>query len=318
MKSIAVFIPIFNGGFYLRDTLQTVLNQTYKNFKIYCVNDSSTDNSLEIIQEFALKDRRVLFFTKEQGHCTAKSWNFILPKIKEDFLFYMSQDDMISTDVFEKMINRQAETNADCILPDMIVYYKDNPNNKKVIGLNGDRSIILTGIEAVQKSLKWEIHGFALRKKELYDGEYFFSDAFDTDEYMTRKIFFNSKKVAFSSGSFLYRQDNPTAITKGFTSKNYYSLLTYFRVYSLLLKSDKLKSKRINWFNFIIKSYSLRSQNFKDKKEIYTKEQEKEIGLFLKKIYLRLLIHILFRGRFWSTAILIKEHYKNKMANKLR
>lgn len=312
MKSIAVFIPVYNGGLYLKDTLRSILNQTYANFKIYCVDDSSLDNSLDIIQSFTTTDSRVLSYSKERGGGTAKSWNFILPKIEEDFIFYMSQDDLISSEVFEKMIIRYSETNADCILPDMVWYYEEHSDNKKIIGLNSDRTAVLTGTEALQKSLEWEIHGFALRKKKLYENEYFSADAFDTDEYMTRKLFYKSKKVAFSTGSFFYRQDNLNAITKDFTSKNYYSLLTYLRVYSILKKSDQLRKEQKDWFNFILNTYLLNVENFRNKKGIQNVKEEKEISFFLKKFRAKLLFQILSKGKFWSKFIFIKKIYFNK------
>lgn len=312
MKSIAVFIPIYNGEPYLRSTIQSILNQSYKHFKVYCVNDSSQDNSLEIIQEFSTLDNRIVHYTKEQGGGTAKSWNFILPKIKEDFIFYMSQDDLISSDVFQKMVERQAETDAECILPDMVWYHENESDHEKIVGSAGDRSATLTGIEALGKSLQWQIHGFALRKIELYKDEQFFVDTFDTDEYMTRKLFYKSKKVAFSSGSFFYRQDNPNAITKSFGIKNYYSLLTYLRVYSLLLKSEQLKNEKTQWFSMIAKNYLIFVENYRKKKGLHTTHEIADVKKLLKKIRVKLLFHLFSFGNLRTKAYWIKKIYLSK------
>ena len=312
MKSIGVFIPIYNGAKYLRSTLQSVLEQTYEHFSVYCVNDSSTDNSLDIIKEFSATDSRIILYTKEQGGGTAKSWNFILPKIKEDFIFYMSQDDMISDDVFEKMIEKQTETDADCVLPDMVWYHEDKNSNKIISGLDGDRSVILTGTQAFQKSLKWQIHGFALRKAELYRNEHFFVDTFDTDEYMSRKLFYKSKKIAFSAGSFFYRQDNPDAITKGFSIKNYYSLLTYLRVYSLILETDQLKSEKTKWFSMIVKYYLMSVENYRRKKGLHSSADVQDVKGLLRKTRSKLLIHLFSVGNLYAKAYWIKKIYLSK------
>lgn len=313
MKSIAVFIPIYNGESYLRSTLQSILDQNYEQFTVYCINDSSTDSSLHIINEFSKIDSRIIVFTKEQGGSTAKSWNFVLPKIKEDFIFYMSQDDLLSADVFEKMIKRQAETDSDCILPDMVLYNGDEKNNKGIYGLDGDRSVILTGIQAFQKSLQWQIHGFALRKTELYNDEYFFEDAYDTDDYMSRKLFYKCKKVAFSSGSFFYRQDNPGAITKTFGIKNYYSLATSLRIYSIILHSDQLKRERKNWFSYMIKTYTIALRNFRINKGITTTHEKKAVEKFLKQTPHRLLLLLFSAGNLWAKAYWLKEIYFSKI-----
>lgn len=313
MQSIAVFIPIYNGESYLRSTLQSILDQTYEHFTVYCVNDSSTDSSLHIINEFSKNDGRIIVFTKEQGGSTAKSWNFVLPKIKEDFIFYMSQDDLLSPDVFEKMIERQAETDSDCILPEMILYHGDEKDNELISGLDGDQSVILTGIQAFQKCLQWQIHGFALRKTELYNDEYFFEDAYDTDDYMSRKLFYKCKKVAFSTGSFFYRQDNPGAITKTFGIKNYYSLSTSLRIYSLILQSDQLKRERKNWFSYMIKTYTRASRNFRINKGITTTHEKKEVKKFLKQTRHRLLRLLFSAGNLWAKAYWLKEIYFSKI-----
>ena len=162
------------------------------------------------------------------------SWNFIIPKIKGDFIFYSSQDDIFSINLIEKMIARQLETDADTVIPDMEYYFENRQNNKKIIGLNNNRLSVLNGMQACAESLNWNIHGFALFKSSLVLEEIFPEDAFDSDEFITRKFFLESNKVVFSEGVFYYRQDNSNAITKTFTIKNFYTLNTIYRLYDLL------------------------------------------------------------------------------------
>jgi glycosyltransferase involved in cell wall biosynthesis len=234
---ISVFIPVYNGENYLRETLLSIQNQSYTYFEVLMVDDSSTDSSLQILNEFAKVDSRFKVFTKENGGMVANSMNFIRPKIRGDYFFYASQDDLFSSDLFEKMVQRQIETDADSILPDMEVFYEKQINNKQIIGLNGNRKVELSGKLACEKSLTWKIHGFALFRSRLVKAEFFPEDAFDSDEYVTRKLFLNSNKVVFSEGVFYYRQDNPNAITKTFGKKNFYILNSSWKLY-LLIKQN--------------------------------------------------------------------------------
>jgi len=64
---VSVVIPIFNAEKYLRQCLDSVVNQTLKDIEIICVNDGSTDSSLEIIKEYALKDNRIVVIDKPNG-----------------------------------------------------------------------------------------------------------------------------------------------------------------------------------------------------------------------------------------------------------
>ncbi|MCR6579343.1 glycosyltransferase family 2 protein, partial [Campylobacter insulaenigrae] len=67
-KKVGVVIPIYNVERYLRECLDSVINQTYKNLEIVLVNDGSTDeNSLNIAKEYTLKDERFILFDKENG-----------------------------------------------------------------------------------------------------------------------------------------------------------------------------------------------------------------------------------------------------------
>ncbi|EDO8871934.1 glycosyltransferase, partial [Campylobacter coli] len=67
-KTIGVVIPIYNVEKYLKECLDSVINQTYTNLEIILVNDGSTDeNSLNIAKEYTLKDKRIILFDKKNG-----------------------------------------------------------------------------------------------------------------------------------------------------------------------------------------------------------------------------------------------------------
>ncbi|XCF05620.1 glycosyltransferase family 2 protein [Tamlana crocina] len=235
---VSVIIPVYNGEKYLPGTLESVKKQTYSNIEVLLIDDSSTDSSLSILNAFAANDNRFKVFKKERGGMVPKTMNFIKPHIKGDCFYYASQDDIFSEDLIKNMVEKQIQTQADTVLPDMEFYHENNPENKTIVGLNGNRNIDLTGKEALIASLDWTIHGFALFKTELLEAEHFPEDAFDSDEYITRKLFLKSNKVVFSEGCFFYRQDNKNAITKTFSAKNIYTLNTGKRLYDLLVEGD--------------------------------------------------------------------------------
>lgn len=235
---VTIFIPVYNGEKYLNNTLQSVKNQTYTNIEVLLVDDMSTDDSFTIIKEFANKDARFKVFQKPNGGMVAASWNYILPKVKGEYLFYMSQDDLISEDLIEKMVIRQNETHAQVVIPDLEFYHEGSSENKRIEGFFQDRTQIIKGRVAFLKSLNWSIHGFFLFDTKLVLDEIFPEDAFDSDEYMTRKIFLKTEKVAFSEGTFFYRQDNPNAITKKINLNHFYQLNTHLKILELIEENN--------------------------------------------------------------------------------
>ncbi|MGL6057799.1 MAG: glycosyltransferase family 2 protein, partial [Culicoidibacterales bacterium] len=64
---VSVVVPVYNVAQYLPKCLDSIVNQTYKNLEIILVNDGSTDNSLEIIHEYAKKDSRIMVIDQENG-----------------------------------------------------------------------------------------------------------------------------------------------------------------------------------------------------------------------------------------------------------
>ena len=64
---IGVVVPIYNVEKYLKECLDSIINQTYKNLKILLINDGSTDNSLDIAKQYAIKDNRIMIINKQNG-----------------------------------------------------------------------------------------------------------------------------------------------------------------------------------------------------------------------------------------------------------
>lgn len=305
---VTVFVPVYNGEKYLRKTLSSIKNQTYKNIEVLLVDDSSTDGSKIILDEFANEDERFKVFVKKNGGMVSVSYNFIMPEIKGGYVFYSSQDDIFSIDLIEKMVEKQKETNADSILPDMEFYFENTPNNKKIVGLNGNREIALNGRQACEESLNWTIHGFALTKTSLFLDEVFPEDAFDSDEFITRKLFLKSNKVVFCEGMFYYRQDNLNAITKTFSTKNFYSLNTLSKLFNLLKENNFAKNLVLNAQYSLLSRYLQLSAKYK----LYNFENEidkEEMALFLSDFRKKKLINSFYFTNLKYAILSLKFKY---------
>ena len=109
---VSVIIPVYNVEKYLRECLDSVVNQTLKDIEIICVDDGSTDNSLEILNEYAQKDNRIQIFTQEnQGAGAAR--NKGLEIAKGEYLYFLDSDDYIDYHCLESLYKSAFENNAD-------------------------------------------------------------------------------------------------------------------------------------------------------------------------------------------------------------
>ena len=74
MVKVSVVIPVYNVENYLEECLESIINQTLKDIEIICINDGSTDNSLNILNEYAKKDNRISVISQEnQGQAVARN-----------------------------------------------------------------------------------------------------------------------------------------------------------------------------------------------------------------------------------------------------
>lgn len=123
MPKISVIIPIYNVAKYLERCLDSVLAQTFREFEIICVNDGSTDNSLEILQQYAKKDERIKIITQEnKGLSEAR--NVALDVAKGEFIAFADSDDYYAPNFLELLLKTQKDTSVDIVGCDFQKIYK--------------------------------------------------------------------------------------------------------------------------------------------------------------------------------------------------
>ena len=111
---ISVIIPVYNVEDYLEECLDSIINQTFKDLEIICINDGSQDNSLNILEEYAEKDNRIkIITTKNQGLSAAR--NRGLENITGDYVYFIDSDDYLELTAFEELYAVSEEKSLDLI-----------------------------------------------------------------------------------------------------------------------------------------------------------------------------------------------------------
>lgn len=285
---ISVLMPVYNGSLFLDDTLKSLLNQTSKDFEVICIDDSSLDNSLEILKKYAEKDKRIKVFSKTNEGSASKAVNFGLKFAQGEYLMYTSQDDLFSNNLLKVNYNTAKKENADIVVPNMVFYYPNNKNKTGLYGLLGSYDKTITGEEAFSLSLNWQIHGFILFKRNLLDnfGSKFFDFNINSDEFTTRMLYFFAKKVVFTNEDFYYRQNNPNAITKKWNPRLLESFDTAYELENFTKKKSPNKDKDIvKVWETLYNELMRISLIFYKNRKFLSKQEAKEIEKQLKKVY---------------------------------
>lgn len=115
-KEISVIMPVYNSGFFLRESLRSILNQTFANFELICVNDASIDMSADILQEYADQDDRIIILTNHLRQGAAESRNRGMKVAKGNYLSFLDADDVFELDMLELAYEAMEEHQADIVI----------------------------------------------------------------------------------------------------------------------------------------------------------------------------------------------------------
>jgi glycosyltransferase involved in cell wall biosynthesis len=106
---ISVVMPVYNGQLFLKEAIDSILNQTYQNFELLVYNDGSTDKTEEILLKYEKQDRRVIFFNDKNNKGYGRRLNEGLKKAKGKYIARMDHDDISLPDRFEQQLSFMEE-----------------------------------------------------------------------------------------------------------------------------------------------------------------------------------------------------------------
>ncbi len=114
---VSVIMPVYNAAEYLRDTMECLINQTLEEIEVICVDDGSTDKSLDILNEYAMQDNRILVLPQKNLHAGVAR-NTGLNRASGEFVIFLDSDDLFALDLLEKTYFQGKKEKADIVLFD--------------------------------------------------------------------------------------------------------------------------------------------------------------------------------------------------------
>ena len=112
---VSIIIPVYNVEKYLKQCLDSVVNQTLTEIEVICVDDGSTDNSLQILGEYAEKDDRIRVISKENGGI-ASARNKGMEYATGEYIGFVDSDDWITLDMYEKLYENAKFHGSDMVM----------------------------------------------------------------------------------------------------------------------------------------------------------------------------------------------------------
>ena len=272
MPKVSVIIPVYNVEKYLEKCIESVINQTLKDIEIICVNDGSTDNSLDILTKYSKNEPRMTIITQvNSGLSEARNTGIRIAT--GEYIGLLDSDDYVDLDFYEKLYKSAIKYNADIACGDIIRF--SSKKHKILLNLK-DEAIVetvkekfqITGVPAHNYVWNKIYKREALIKSEI---EFIKGRTYEDMPYTVDVLEKLGKLVTVPNVYYNYRS-NPNSIIKTPTDKN---------------RDDSIKSK----------SY------LAEKCREYNMPESKDLDLISKDEYFFLGIKVLKVYRYHATTV---------------
>lgn len=124
-ETIDILLATYNGEKYIKEQIESILNQTYKNIKLIISDDCSKDSTSKILKEYEKKDDRIKLYIQQENLGVVKNIEFLLKKVENKYYMLSDQDDVWLPQKVEKSLEKLKQENADLVFGDLEVVDKD-------------------------------------------------------------------------------------------------------------------------------------------------------------------------------------------------
>lgn len=322
---ITVIMPVYNAGNDLHKSIGSLIKQTCGSWELICVDDGSTDNSKQILEQYCNQDSRIRMISQKNSGPGVARANAIA-FVNTEYIAILDSDDSYSEDFIEKVINKAVETDADSIVPN-VWCGKDESQMQDDISLENPKNdiIIEDGKEAFSLTIPWVLHGWQVVRTELAKEYYTVANAsyskFNSDEYITRLLYLKSNKVAFCSGCYKHTISS-TSITHTPSLKQLDYLMTLDKLYDLCIKErinfDVLSRLLILYYNTLSYCYDIVLKFSSDDKirglKIINEHYRKS---YKKYLTIRIIMQFPVKTRIKLLLSLVSFHFINSKEKKI-
>lgn len=267
-EKISIVIPVYNNKNYLSECLESVINQTYRNLEIICIDDGSTDGSSEILDEFAKQDSRLIVIHKVNEGVSATR-NVGLNIASGSYIGFVDSDDFCEPDMFEELLRQIKENHADVVVCSFVG--REISDAKKIE--------LFTGEQATAELVRGKLFGGHLPnkliKKELIGSKRLEPDIiiFEDLLFLTRIIYKANNVVFYNKGLYHYRYNGASALHSNVFKRSYLTRLTACDRIEQFVQdtnidcNDYLVEQKLHTYYDIVKKISTASNKKNFKKE---------------------------------------------------
>lgn len=212
MCKISVIIPVYNTEEYISQCLESLVNQTFKDIEIICVNDGSQDKSLEVLQDYAEKDDRIIVINQENSGVSVARNNG-LKLAKGEFITFVDSDDWVDVDFIERLYDAITLKKCDIAVTTAIRKRKHSSKYRLYYRAEAIYSTLAEKIEVCQIPKCCYVWG-KLYKANIIKDMLFTPNVYFEDVLWLPEVIKKSEKLVTVPGPVYYYRVNNKSIVK--------------------------------------------------------------------------------------------------------
>ena len=329
---ISIIVPIYNAEKYLVECLESVVNQTYKNFELILVNDGSTDSSKEICEKYAQEYGNIIFINKDNTG-VSDSRNIGLAKANGDYIIFLDSDDYLDKTTLDLCVNEISLFEYDLLTFGYIRFDDSNKLNKKfTIKTKKDlynqeeiRNMLIPNmLSQSNKKKSYNINFsrmFMIRKDYIdsLDWKFLSEKKYESEDVCSMlSLLYNAKNIKIMRKNLYYYRCNPMSITNNYKDNfalRLNNMLEYLATFDIKNNSNYISCFYYLYFSYIIvaiKNISKSTIKYHEKiKKISELHSNKSILDNIRKYnknnntILRKIFFILFENKFFRSVYII-------------
>ncbi len=211
VNMISIILSVYNGDQWLEKSLDSIYNQTYKNFEVVCVNDGSTDDTDKICRKYQENHSNFQYITQE-NHGLAYSRNVGVEQAQGDYLTFVDADDLIADEMLEYMNSLIVRYRVSVAYTKLLPFTDENHIKKHDI----IKETVCDTKASIKKYFKEKSGNVCagIFKKSLFDDIRFIEGMIYEDNLPKLKLLMKASKVVFSSAEMYYYRCTEDSITR--------------------------------------------------------------------------------------------------------
>ena len=318
MVKVSVVIPVYNVEPYLRDCMDSIVNQTLKDIEIICINDGSPDNSLDILMEYASNDDRVRVLSQENGgHAIAT--NIGIDLAKGDYLFLMDSDDVLDLKALELTYDAAIKKDVDFVLFKSINYDDENDryyetevySMDKVAEVVGDNVFDYNDVKELMFEMIVTPWSKLFKREFIIDNNIRFPEGLIfEDNVFFYEALLTAKRIYFLKEFLFIRRWYPKSSTMNGDLRFLNSIDVANLTFDVFKEKGEFDNYKSNLYNKKVEVFFFRFNHIKNEfKEIFFQEMKKDlIKLLDEETYDDFINSITYRNKKIFEHIIISEN----------